>query len=59
MQLRKERLSQVSLDEAIDRVAGPQKREHAKLDDCLSSSVDRIDLMPATMLVARKPMERC
>jgi RNA polymerase sigma-70 factor (ECF subfamily) len=47
MHFRKKGLKQVSLDEPINRVAGPQKREHGKVDDRLSGSVDRIDLTRA------------
>src|SRR5215472_9588037 len=47
MHLHKKRLRQVSLDEPINRAAIPQKRVHAKVDDRLSRSVDRIDLARA------------
>jgi RNA polymerase sigma-70 factor, ECF subfamily len=47
MHFRKKGLKQVSLDEPINRVAGPQKREHGRVDGRLSGSVDRIDLTRA------------
>lgn len=47
MHFRKKGLRQISLDEPINRAAGPQKREHGTLDGRLSGSVDRIDLTRA------------
>lgn len=47
MHFRKKGLKQVSLDEPINRPAGSQRREHGTLDDRLSASVDRIDLIRA------------
>jgi RNA polymerase sigma-70 factor, ECF subfamily len=47
MHFRKKGLRQISLDEPINRAAGPQKREHGTVDDRLSGSVDRIDLTRA------------
>ncbi len=47
MHFRKKGLHQVSLDAPVNRATGPQKREHGKVDDRLSGSVDRIDLTRA------------
>lgn len=47
MHFRKKGLRQISLDEPINRAAGPQKREHGTVDNRLSGSVDRIDLTRA------------
>ena len=47
MHFRKRGLRQISLDEPINRPTGPQKREHGRVDDRLSGSVDRIDLTRA------------
>ncbi len=47
MHFRKKGLHQVSLDAPVNRASGPQKREHGKVDDRLSGSVDRIDLTRA------------
>jgi len=47
MHFRKRGLKQISLDEPVNRPAGPQKREHGKIDDRLSGSLDRIDLARA------------
>jgi RNA polymerase sigma-70 factor, ECF subfamily len=47
MHFRKKGLHQVSLDAPVNRDSGAQKREHGKVDDRLSGSVDRIDLTRA------------
>ena len=47
MHFRKKGLRQMSLDEPVSQAAGAQKREHGKLDDRLSGSVDRIALTRA------------
>ena len=47
MHFRKKGLRQLSLDEPVNQAAGAQKREHGKLDDRLSGSVDRIALTRA------------
>ncbi len=47
MHFRKKGLHQVSLDAPVNRDNGTQKREHGKVDDRLSGSVNRIDLTRA------------
>lgn len=47
MHFRKKGLRQMSLDEPVNQSTGAQKREHGKLDDRLSGSVDRIALTRA------------
>ncbi len=47
MHFRKKGLRQISLDAPVNRAAGTQRREHGRLDDRLSGSVDRIDLTRA------------
>jgi RNA polymerase sigma-70 factor, ECF subfamily len=47
MHFRKKGLRQLSLDEPADQASGAPKREHGKVDDRLSGSVDRIALTRA------------
>jgi RNA polymerase sigma-70 factor (ECF subfamily) len=47
MHFRKKGLRQLSLDEPMSPSSGAQKREHGKIDDRLSGSVDRIALARA------------
>ena len=47
MHFRKKGLPQVSLEEPVNREAGAPKREHGKIDERLSTSVDRIALTRA------------
>ena len=47
MHFRKKGLRQISLDAPVNQAPGAPKREHGKLDDRLSGSVDRIDLTRA------------
>jgi RNA polymerase sigma-70 factor (ECF subfamily) len=47
MHFRKKGLQQISLDAPVDRDTPSSKREHGRVDDRLSGSVDRIDLIRA------------